>query len=163
MSGKLVVPSDITLLEEKHAVGGRRLRLLERFGLWGMTPMWHIRYSKNNRSEMKSILTKRYPGDSNDPVIMLLKDRQESVRKQVVAHNGLWAGVDTAFFATMWAFRRYDYKATLIMLPFTMYAGGILGRLTADVAIGRNYEFYRNRFLGQLPAHQYYGAETATA
>lgn len=163
MSGKLVVPSDITLLEEKYSVGRRRLRLLERFGLWGIMPMWHIRYSKNNRSEMKSILTKRYPSGSSDPVIALLKDRQESVRKQVVAHNGLWAGVGGSFAATLWAFRRYDYKAALIMVPFTMYAGGILGRLTADVAVGRNYEFYRNRFLGQLPAHQYYGAGTAAA
>jgi len=159
MSGKLVVPSDITILEEKYSVGPRRVRLMEHIGLLGIAPMWHLRYSKNNKTEMKAILSRRYPKGSNDPVVIMLKDRQESVRKQAIAHSGLWAGTNTALLSTLWCLRAYDYKAKALMIPFTMYAGGILGRIAADLCMGRNYEYARNRFLGQLPAHQYYHGE----
>merc|ERR1719238_474040 len=41
---------------------------------------------------MKKVLQRKYPEASKDPVVDVLKVRQESIRKQVVAHNGLWAG-----------------------------------------------------------------------
>jgi len=153
---KLVVPSDITLLEEKYAVGRRRLRLLERFGLLGIPPMWHLRYTKNNTKELKSVLTKRYDKDSKEPIVMILKERQESVRKQVIAHNGLWAGIDTFGLLSLWSLRHYDWKCKAMVVPVMMYGGAIVGRVLGDLVMGRTSEFCRDRFLGELPAHQFY-------
>eukprot|EP00397_Hematodinium_sp_SG-2012_P064891 GEMP01092801.1.p1 GENE.GEMP01092801.1~~GEMP01092801.1.p1 ORF type:complete len:164 (+),score=32.49 GEMP01092801.1:36-527(+) len=161
MSGKLVVPSDITILEEKHAVGKRRLRLFERIGLLGVAPMWHIRYTKNNTAEMKAVLTKRYDKDSQEPLIFLLKARQESIRKQVIAHMGLWAGIGTFGAYGIWSLRHYDYKAKAITLPFLMYGGAIIGRAVGDLIMNRTSEYARDRFLGQLPAHQFYKSPAA--
>lgn len=33
--GKLLVPSDVTLLEERYTIGKRRIRFFERLGLLG--------------------------------------------------------------------------------------------------------------------------------
>merc|ERR1719159_1843031 len=104
-SANILVPSDITLLEEKFAIGKRRLRTLEWVGLMGMPPMLHIHYSKMDRSDMRAVLTKKYDPESKDPIVGVLKTRQEAVRKQVIAHNGMWFTGGGMAGLTWWSFR----------------------------------------------------------
>jgi len=161
MSGKLVVPSDITLLEEKYAVGKRRLRFFERTGLLGIAPMWHIRYSKNSTSDLRDVLRKRYDKNATEPAVEVIKRRQESIRKQVVAHNGLWGGIGTFSGLALWSLRRYNWQTKSIVLPFIAYAGAWIGRLAGDLMTFRVCEFGEDRFLGSLPARQFYTSESS--
>lgn len=163
MAGKLVVPSDVTLLEEKYATGVRRLGIFEKTGLLLTPPLWHIRYTKNNTSELRDVLKKKYSKDSTDPVVLLLKARQESVRKQVVAQNGMWLGVDCAALAVIWGLRHYNYQAKAMALPFACYFGSFVGRAFGNLATNRNKEYGRDRYLGQLPAHQFFNPSAAEA
>merc|ERR1712130_651759 len=52
MSAAVVVPSDITILEEKKKIGNRKVSFLENIGLLGMAPfMIHLHYSKLDKSD----------------------------------------------------------------------------------------------------------------
>jgi len=159
MSAAIVVPSDISILEAKNCIGVRSLSIVERMGLLGIAPMLHIRYSKMDRSDMKSVLTKQYDADSADKTVHLCRRRQESVRKYVVGHNGLWVGTSAFPMLAIWSFRRYNYQAKLITVPFLAYAGSFAGRWVGDILTGRNKEFGRDRFLGEMPAKVYYKEE----
>lgn len=156
MSANLVVPSDITILEDKHQIGRRKLRILEWTGLLGMAPMLHLHYSKMDTGDKRAVLSKKYDADDKSEIGMILKKRQESVRKEVVAHNFLWGGAWTMTGFTWWSFRRYNYQSRLVALPFIFYGGTFVGRWFGDIVTGRNAEFLRDRFLGQLPAKVYW-------
>merc|ERR1712113_1149766 len=137
MAAKVVVPSDITILEERHTVGKRRLRLFERTGLLGMAPVIHFQYSKMDPGDKRAVLTKKYDADDKSEVVTLLKKRQESIRKEVVAHNYVWGTAGTMAGLTWWSVRRYNYQSRLIALPFIFYGGTFIGRFIGDIATGR--------------------------
>lgn len=155
----VVVPSDITLLEEKHNIGRRSLSWMEKFGLLGIPPMLHISYSKMDRGDMRAVLSRKFDPSSANPVVDICRRRQESVSKYVVSHNGLWGGAGVFGGLTFWSVRRYNYQSKLIMLPFMAYGGAILGRVVGDILSTRNSEFARDAFLGSLPAKTYFNAE----
>ena len=54
------------------------------------------------------------------------------------------------------SFRRYNYQARLVALPFIFYGGTFVGRMVGDMVTERNAEFGRDRYLGELPAKVYY-------
>lgn len=152
----LIVPSDITVLENKQKVGRQRLPFWDSVGMAGMFPLYHRNFTKLNRAEMRSVLTKRYKSDDNSEETAICKARQESVSKQVKAHIGFWAGFGSFGGMTFWSFRKYNYQSKLICIPFLAYAGGWVGRCLGDLLQSRHQEHYRERFLGSLPAHVYY-------
>jgi hypothetical protein len=156
----IVVPSDITLLEEKLKVGRRRLTFLENLGLFGMSPVFHIHYSKMDKGDRHAVLSKRY-GDDPSEANQLVKKRQAAISKECVAHNFLWAGGWAFAGASWWSFRRYNYQSRLLALPFMFYAGTFAGRVVGDIVTFRNAEFARDRFLGSLPAKVYYAPGSA--
>uniref|UniRef100_A0A0G4I139 Uncharacterized protein n=1 Tax=Chromera velia CCMP2878 TaxID=1169474 RepID=A0A0G4I139_9ALVE len=152
---RLVVPSDITILEEKNKLGKRRLGFLEGTGLFFMPPIFHIRYSKNDASDMRKVLSNKYP-DSGDAVVEIVKTRQNSISKQAKAQNGWWLGTLTGVLFTHFSFRHYDWKTKAILLPFTAYMGAIAGRCAGNGLAGRWWEPERDRFLGALPPKAYF-------
>ncbi|CBZ55432.1 conserved hypothetical protein [Neospora caninum Liverpool] len=154
--GKLVVPSDISLLEEKQTVGRRRLTVLERLGLMTMAPMVHWNYTKNDKHDMRQVLQRQYDLSRSDPATDIVVRRQESIRKRVVAHNGVWAGVAVSTLLGHYSLRRYDYKTKLIVLPFLAYGGSWLGRFIANGLTGRWSEWGRDRALGALPPKAFF-------
>eukprot|EP00918_Siedleckia_nematoides_P068581 GHVU01149430.1.p1 GENE.GHVU01149430.1~~GHVU01149430.1.p1 ORF type:complete len:165 (-),score=17.20 GHVU01149430.1:201-695(-) len=158
---KLLVPSDVTVLEERLSTGKRPLTFLERTGLMLTPPMWHFRYTKNDKNDMRRILSKSYDVTSTDPVVGVLLARQKAVHRKVVATNGTFDGAVLSTGAVWYSLRHYDYKTKLIVLPFIAYGGSFLGRAFGDFTSGRWCEYARERILGELPAKQYYGDETA--
>merc|ERR1712194_78337 len=158
MAASLVVPSDITILENKLSIGKQKLGYLETFGLLGMSPMFHLTYSKMDPADMRAVLAKKYDEEDMGPQANIVKTRQEAVRKQAVAHNFLWGGSGTMAGLVWWSFRRYNYQSRLVALPFVFYGGTFVGRVVGDVVTGRNAEFARDRFLASLPAKVYYDA-----
>jgi len=160
MAASLVVPSDITVMENKHCIGKRKLGWLESFGLMGMSPMLHIHYSKMDPSDMKAVLSKAYDASDVSPAVALLRTRQEAVRKQVVAHNFMWGVSGGMTGLVWWSFRRYNYQSRLVALPFIFYGGTFIGRVVGDIVTGRDAEFARDRFLASLPAQVYYTSES---
>ncbi|CAE7377440.1 polr2a [Symbiodinium natans] len=151
-----VVPSDITIVEEKKTIGKRKLMPWESTGLLGMAPMIHLHYSKLDKGDKRKILSRKFDPDDVSEANQICIRRQESVRKEVVATNFMW---DTALGMaglTWWSFRRYNYQSRLVALPFIFYGGTFVGRVIGDIVTGRNAEFSRDRFLGQLPAKVYY-------
>ena len=152
---KVLVPSDITLVEEKHKMCKRRIRFSEKLGLMGMLPMYHWRYSELDKHDMRDILRRKFNPDSSDPAIQICLKRQEAVRKEVVAHNFVWAGLATFSGITAWSLRRYAYQTKLIVLPFLAYAGVWVGKVVGDGLTGRWGETARDRFLASLPAKMY--------
>eukprot|EP00747_Dinoflagellata_sp_TGD_P161951 gnl/TRDRNA2_/TRDRNA2_179015_c0_seq1.p1 gnl/TRDRNA2_/TRDRNA2_179015_c0~~gnl/TRDRNA2_/TRDRNA2_179015_c0_seq1.p1 ORF type:complete len:164 (+),score=31.00 gnl/TRDRNA2_/TRDRNA2_179015_c0_seq1:57-548(+) len=155
-SAALVVPSDITIAEEKYKVGRRSLGWIEWAGLMGIPPMLHLHYSKLDRADMRAVLTKRFDPEDKSPINDILMRRQESIRKRVVAHNGIWAGAYGMTGLVWWSFRRYNYHSRLISVPFIFYGGTFVGRWVGDIICNRNAEFGRDRFLGELPGKVYY-------
>mmetsp|Transcript_30322 Transcript_30322/g.94131 ORF Transcript_30322/g.94131 Transcript_30322/m.94131 type:complete len:162 (-) Transcript_30322:117-602(-) len=161
MAANLVVPSDISILESKMAIGRRRLGMFEWTGLLMTAPMFHIHYSKMDRGDMRAVLTKKFDVEDNSPVAQIVRRRQESVHKRVVSQNFLWAGGLTMAGLSYWSFRRYNYQARLLTAPFLFYFGTFVGRAVGDIVTGRNAEFDRDRFLGSLPAKVYYSGADA--
>mmetsp|Transcript_43325 Transcript_43325/g.114238 ORF Transcript_43325/g.114238 Transcript_43325/m.114238 type:complete len:162 (-) Transcript_43325:77-562(-) len=153
---KLVVPSDVTIAEERFNVGKQKLSWMQTFGLMGMAPTLHLAYNRNDTKDMRAVLTKKYDPMASDPIVEILRTRQESIRKQVVAHNFMWVGVAAGAALPFWSFRKYDWKAKAIPIPFIAYAGSWVGRIVGDIAIGRTGEYSRDQFLGSLPAKQLY-------
>merc|ERR1712003_553571 len=129
--------------------------LFERTGLLLTAPMIHIHYSKMDRGDMRAVLRKRYDPEDNSPVGGILRARQESVRKQVVAKNFAWGGGGVCAGLAYWSFRRYNYQSRLIATPFIFYLGTFVGRAVGDIYTGRNAEFGRDTFLGSLPGKVY--------
>merc|ERR1712187_125574 len=123
MAANLVVPSDIAVVEEKHKIGTRKLRLFERTGLLGMAPMLHIHYSKLDKRDMRAVLEKKFDPETNNPAVDICRRRQESVRKNVVATNFMWGTSGGMMGLTWWSFRKYNYQSRLIALPFVFYGG----------------------------------------
>jgi len=157
----IVVPSDITLVENKMRVGRRRLGPLEWTGLMLTPPMLHIHYSKLDRGDMRAILTKKYDPEDTSPMKQLVESRQDSLSKHVVSTNFMWAGGAGFAGAVMWSFRRYNYQSRLLAMPFFFYFGTFAGRMVGDMCSFRNAEFARDRFLGSLPAKVYMTATEA--
>mmetsp|Transcript_61158 Transcript_61158/g.145667 ORF Transcript_61158/g.145667 Transcript_61158/m.145667 type:complete len:159 (-) Transcript_61158:148-624(-) len=155
MPAKIVVPSDITILEEKHKIGRRRVRILEKLGMLGMAPMFHLHYSKMDPSDMRAVLMKKYDPDDKSAVVEILKTRQEAISKQVKSHNFMWGTAGLMTGLTYWSFRRYNYQSRLIAVPMIFYAGTWVGRFVGDIVTGRNAEFGRDRYLASLPAKVY--------
>ena len=158
MAKNLVVPSDITVCEEKCSIGSRKLSWLESFGLMGMAPMLHIHYSKLDRGDMRKVLSKKYDPDDASAAAEICKVRQAAVSRTAVSHNFLWLGGWAFAAPCYWSFRRYDWKARALAIPFLFYAGTFAGRVVGDIVTGKNSEFARDTFLGSLPAKVYYTA-----
>eukprot|EP00928_Gymnodinium_smaydae_P047946 TRINITY_DN32011_c0_g1_i1.p1 TRINITY_DN32011_c0_g1~~TRINITY_DN32011_c0_g1_i1.p1 ORF type:complete len:180 (-),score=33.57 TRINITY_DN32011_c0_g1_i1:130-603(-) len=156
MAVKTVVPSDITVLEEKTKIGARRLGLLEWTGLLFQPPMLHIYSRKMDRNDMRAVLQRRFDEDSSRPSVIICRKRQESVRKHVVANNYMWGTGFGITGLTWWSVRRYKKEACLLALPFVLYGGSSFGRVLGDVCTGRNAEYYRDRVLFNLPAKVYH-------
>jgi len=156
----LVVPSDITVLEDKTKVGRRNMGLLERIGLMLTFPVYHANYTKLDKGEIKSVLTKKYDKNIRSEANEICMARQAAVSRQVKAHIGWWAGGVGSGLGVFWSFRKYNYQSKLICIPFLAYAGAVVGREVGNILAGRNQEFYRDRFLGQLPAKCYYAGES---
>mmetsp|Transcript_37495 Transcript_37495/g.104203 ORF Transcript_37495/g.104203 Transcript_37495/m.104203 type:complete len:164 (-) Transcript_37495:101-592(-) len=156
MAANLVVPSDITILENKKMIGKRKLGLFEWTGLLMTAPMIHIHYSKMDRGDMRAVLTKKFDPEDNSPVGQIVRRRQQSVHKHVLSQNFMWGGGVGMAGMVYWSFRRYNYQSRLIATPFMFYIGTFVGRAIGDVVTGRNAEFARDRFLGSLPAKVYY-------
>ncbi|KAF8819357.1 putative integral membrane protein, DUF56 family protein [Cardiosporidium cionae] len=154
----LEVPSDITLLEERYSKGPRVLSLLERLGLVGMPPMWHIRRIRNDKHDYYHVLSRQYNSVPSDTIEEILITRQRSIHKRVVAHNMLWVGAFSFGLASLHTMRYYDYKSKLIVVPCALYGGSWIGRWIGDMLMGRLNEFGRDRFLGNLPSSSYFSA-----
>merc|ERR1719424_643781 len=120
--------------------------------------MLHLHYSKLDRKDMKAVLKKKFPADAKDAATEVCRTRQESVRKYVVSRNYMWGTAGTMTGLVYWSFRRYNYQSRLIAVPFVFYDGTFVGRVVGDVMTGRNAEYGRDRFLGQLPAKVYYSS-----
>jgi len=152
----VVVPSDITILEEKKKIGNRKLTWLESFGLMGMAPfMLHLHYSKLDKSDKRAILSRKFDADDKSEESAICKKRQAAISREVMSTIFMW---DTAFLMsglTWWSFRRYNYQSRLVALPFIFYGGTFVGRVIGDVVTGRNSEYGRDRFLASLPAKVY--------
>merc|ERR1719388_809352 len=104
---------------------------------------------------MKAVLSKKYdPEDKSDASVVCQK-RQEAIRKSVVATNYMYATAGGMAGLVTWSFRRYNYQSRLVALPFIFYGGTFIGRMIGDICTGRNAEYARDRFLGQLPAKVY--------
>lgn len=152
----LIVPSDITLLEQKVAIGRKSLGFLEFLGLATTFPMYHNSYSKLDASEKRSVLTKDYDVDSRNPEVEVCRARQKSVSREVTSHLGWWAGFGGFGAISFWSVRKYNWQAKA-MVPLCMaYAGSWVGRFAGDIVTGRNAETYRDRYLANLPAKMYY-------
>eukprot|EP00922_Rhytidocystis_sp_ex-Travisia-forbesii_P025188 GHVS01036986.1.p1 GENE.GHVS01036986.1~~GHVS01036986.1.p1 ORF type:complete len:159 (+),score=8.92 GHVS01036986.1:102-578(+) len=158
MAGSLLVPSDIALLENRFSVGPRNLSLFERIGLMTMAPMYHFNYTKNDKDDIRAVLSKQYDNSSQSDVVEILRCRQESLSKKARAHNGLWVGTTFATGMVWYSLRHYDYKAKLIVLPFVAYGGAWIGRVAANGITGRWSEYKRNKELGELPAKVFIGS-----
>eukprot|EP00933_Yihiella_yeosuensis_P000801 TRINITY_DN10123_c0_g3_i1.p1 TRINITY_DN10123_c0_g3~~TRINITY_DN10123_c0_g3_i1.p1 ORF type:complete len:159 (+),score=20.69 TRINITY_DN10123_c0_g3_i1:171-647(+) len=158
MAANVVVPSDITLLEEKKSIGARKMSWLESIGLLGMSPTIHIHYSKLDKADRRAILTKKYDEDDKSEAGQIVKRRQAAVSKEVVSHNFLWLTSGAMTGACWWSFRRYNYQSRLVALPFIFYAGTFVGRAVGDIVTGRNGQYARDSFLGSLPGKVYYTA-----
>eukprot|EP00388_Colpodella_angusta_P001011 GDKJ01003390.1.p1 GENE.GDKJ01003390.1~~GDKJ01003390.1.p1 ORF type:complete len:172 (+),score=42.35 GDKJ01003390.1:1-516(+) len=154
MSVNLVVPTDVTVCEAKYSTGTRSLTFAERLGLMGIAPMYHFRYTKLDKHDMRSILEREYPTDDTSAVVDILKRRQMSVHRHVVAHNGLWAGLVGFTGVAAFSLRNYDWKTKAILLTFVAYFGAWNGRFLGNGLVGRWSEAGRDRALGELPAKQ---------
>lgn len=154
----LVVPSDITVLENKLASNSARaLSWAEWAGLKFSLPLYHSSYTKMGPAEMKSVLTKTYiPGANMTPGMEICIARQKAVSRQAAAGVYWWGGLASFTAGTFWSFRRYNYQAKLVCLPFMAYAGTFVGRMVGDIATGRTTEYGRDKFLAGLPASVYY-------
>ena len=151
----VLVPSDITLLEEKNKMCKRRLRFFEKVGLKLSLPTYHYRYSKMDKNDKRAVLRKKYNPESSDPAVLLCLRRQEAVRKEVLAHNYVWMGMGTFTGIAAWSLRRYAYQTKLIVLPFMALGGVWFGKFLGDGLTGRWQETDRDRFLGSLPSKSY--------
>eukprot|EP01066_Platyproteum_vivax_P009170 Platyproteum_vivax@DN4009_c0_g1_i3.p1 len=153
---QIVVPSDVAIAEEKTSTGERRLSILERLGLAGMGPTFHIGgYSKLDKGDLRRILTKDY-SKSTAPVAEVLQRRQKAVSKQVVAHNGVWWGYGLGVFICLFSLRHYDYKTKCILFTAGAYGGSLAGRALFNMLTNWNGLYARDRFLGSLPAKTFY-------
>ncbi|KAF4678286.1 DnaJ (Hsp40), sub C, member 11 [Perkinsus chesapeaki] len=147
MSSLLVVPSDITIIEEKNKIAKRRIRTLEKTGLAMMLPVFHWRYSKLDKHDMYNILRRKFDPSASDPAIDICRRRQESVRRRVIAQNGLLPGLFLGFSLPWWSLRKYNYQSKLIALPFCAYLGAICGRIAGHGLSWRWVETDRQRML----------------
>mmetsp|Transcript_66071 Transcript_66071/g.213679 ORF Transcript_66071/g.213679 Transcript_66071/m.213679 type:complete len:161 (+) Transcript_66071:79-561(+) len=152
MAATIVVPSDMTIVEEKMSIGKRRLGLFESTGLLGMLPMLHIHYSKMDKGDMRSVLSKKYDPEDTRNATEICRRRQQAVSRSVVSQNFMWGTAWGMTGLCWWSFRRYNYQSRLVALPFIFYGGTFVGRALGDVITFRNAEFARDRFLGSLPA-----------
>ncbi|CAE7762340.1 polr2a [Symbiodinium necroappetens] len=136
LGSESVVPSDITIVEEKKTIGKRKLMPWERTGLLGMAPMLHLHYSKLDKGDKRKILSRKFDPDDASEANQICIRRQESVRKEVVATNFMWDTALTMAGLTWWSFRRYNYQSRLVALPFIFYGGTFVGRVIGDVVTG---------------------------
>eukprot|EP00392_Amoebophrya_sp_AT5.2_P005084 g5093.t1 len=152
----LIVPSDVTLLENKCSIGRKSLGLLEFVGLATTFPMYHNSYSKLDAGEKKAVLTKDYDFQSANPEVEVCRARQLAVSREVKSHLGWWGGFLGFGGITFWSVRKYNWQAKAMCPLFMAYAGSWVGRFAGDVLTGRNAETYRDRYLANLPAKMYY-------
>jgi hypothetical protein len=157
----LLVPSDITVLENKLRIKGRKLSLMETVGLWTFAPMIHFSYSKMDSRDMYHILRNKFDTNASDPAVKICIARQNAVSRKVVAHPFLFVGGAIGAGLPWWSFRKYNYQSKLILCPFLGYFGTWVGRCVGNGIAGRWSEFERDRILGDLPARTYLKAPAA--
>lgn len=84
----VVVPSDITIAEHKleNKENPRSLSFNERVGLATVLPMYRRSYVKNNRAELKAVLTKNYlePNSPQEQTVhSIVTTRQQQIHNKV--------------------------------------------------------------------------------
>lgn len=151
----LLVPSDITVLENKLRIKGRKVTMMEKIGLWSFPPMIHFSYSKMDGRDMYHVLRNTFDPNASDPAVKLCIARQNAVSRKVKAHPFLFIGGFIGGALPYWSFRRYNYQAKLICVPFLGYFGTWVGRCVGNGIMGRWSEYERDRILCELPARTY--------
>jgi hypothetical protein len=151
----LLVPSDITVLENKLRIKGRKVSMMEKIGLWSFFPMIHFSYSKMDSKDMYLVLRNKFDPNASDPAVKICIARQEAVSRKVKAHPFLYIGGIIGGGLPYWSFRKYNYQSRLIMVPFLGYFGTWVGRCVGNGIMGRWSEFERDRILCELPARAY--------
>lgn len=81
-SPPVVVPSDVTICENLYSTGTRELTSMEKLGLLLTPNPIRFNYTKNDRFELQSVLSKKY-SDDPDYITDILLTRQKSISKQV--------------------------------------------------------------------------------
>ena len=160
--GRLVVPSDISLLENKYTLSRRELSLAERLSLLALPPVLKLGFNQHDKHSFKRILSRSYGipeengTDSDQLIVDILERRQSSVRRRVFSNIFAQMGTVIGAILTASSIKFYDLKTKCIVLPFATYGSFFVGRWTGDLFTKRWSEFYRDRFLGELPAQQFY-------
>lgn len=158
-----IVPSKITLLEEKYSSGTRKLSIWEKTGLALSPPILRLNaYSKHSTTDLQNILERKYELENimkqapNTKTALhiadILLNRQESVKSTVLRRNFMWGGALLGSAATIFSARHYDYKSKCILAPFAFYGFSFIGRWVGDLILGRWSQYSRQRALGLLPA-----------
>lgn len=151
----VVVPSDVTVMENKYRVGRKALGWFERIGVYTMAPVYHNNYTKMSGDDMRAVLQRKFDKTSNTPEVELCIARQQAVSRQARSHVGFWAGAGAFGGLSFWSLRKYDWKTRLSFVPLMAYVGCCVGRVFGDIVTGRTGETYRDRQLAELPAKVY--------
>ncbi|BAM40425.1 conserved hypothetical protein [Theileria orientalis strain Shintoku] len=147
----VVVPSDVTICENLYSTGPRELTFAEKFGLFLTPNPYRINYTKNDRYELESVLSKKY-SDDPDYITDILLARQRSISKLVSAKLFTFAGFVGSSALTLYSLRFHSIKTKVIVTPFVSYFGLLVGQQVGNLYYGRWSEFGRDRALGMLPA-----------
>lgn len=150
----VVVPSDVTICENLYSVGPRKLTFAERLGLLLTPNPIRLNYTKNDRHELESVLSKGYLNEP-DPITDILLLRQKSISKEVSSKVFGFGGFVSLTLLSLYSLRFHSIKTKIIVTPFSSYFGLLLGRQVGDCYYGRWSEYSRDRALGKLPAKRF--------
>eukprot|EP01057_Protomagalhaensia_wolfi_P001809 Protomagalhaensia_wolfi_Nauph_80__1808@NODE_2129_length_1204_cov_63_062661_g1665_i0_p1_GENE_NODE_2129_length_1204_cov_63_062661_g1665_i0NODE_2129_length_1204_cov_63_062661_g1665_i0_p1_ORF_typecomplete_len184_score34_67_NODE_2129_length_1204_cov_63_062661_g1665_i06521164 len=158
---EIIVPSDVTLVERKLSTGWRKPSLLESLGLATVFPLYRRNWVRNNRKDLKAILTRTYDEpDATTPsadreLLEIVLNRQRHVRRMIICRAAGLMGAVVAPLGTWYSFRHYDMKGQVAPLPFALYGGNLVARAFAGWFTGRWASPLREVSLGNLPAHRF--------
>uniref|UniRef100_A0A3B0N8E3 Uncharacterized protein n=1 Tax=Theileria annulata TaxID=5874 RepID=A0A3B0N8E3_THEAN len=150
----VVVPSDVTICENLYSTGTRELTLMEKLGLLLTPNPVRFNYTKNDRLELQSVLTKKYSDDPDYITDILLK-RQKSISKQVSAKVFSLVGFLGSTVLTLYSLRYHSIKTKVLVTPFSSYFGYLVGQQAGNLYYGRWSEYGQERALGKLPAKRF--------
>lgn len=129
---------------------------LERIGIMTVFPLWRRNWIRNDRQDLKNILTNQLPEEhQNEQVLNLLKIRQRQVHNLMVIRALGLAGSIAAPLTTWYSLRHYDHKGQAIPFPFALYGGNIVGRMIGGIVTGRWSSCLHDKCLGSLPSSVY--------
>eukprot|EP01053_Blabericola_migrator_P003429 Blabericola_migrator_1__3428@NODE_2009_length_3428_cov_249_755727_g1275_i0_p2_GENE_NODE_2009_length_3428_cov_249_755727_g1275_i0NODE_2009_length_3428_cov_249_755727_g1275_i0_p2_ORF_typecomplete_len173_score27_99_NODE_2009_length_3428_cov_249_755727_g1275_i029547 len=161
---EVIVPSDVALVEQKLRSGARKLTVLERLGLATVFPVFRRNWTKNDRRDLRAILSKSYEETGavdaeRQQLLEIVQTRQKQVHRMMVTRAAGLIGAVLVPAGTWYSFRHYDHKGQAVPLPFALYGGNLVGRALAGWLTGRWSAPLREVSLGNLPAHRFLGSE----